>query len=76
MQFIINSLLDINEYGFRQMSEILQRNIVLFQALHIEERLKENRMEEIDALGIYNIFKIEPLQDLFLWLTTFLHKLD
>lgn len=60
----INSLLDINEYGFRQMSEILQRNIDLFQALHIEERLKENRMEEIDALGIYNIFKIEPIQDL------------
>lgn len=60
----LNGLLDINEYGFRQISDILQRNIDLFQALHIEERLKENRMEEIDALGIYNIFKIEPMQDL------------
>ena len=29
-----------------------------------EDRMKENRMAEIDALGIYNIFKIEPTQDL------------
>ena len=42
----------------------LERNIDLFQALHIEERMKGNRMQEIEALGIYNIFKIEPVQDL------------
>ena len=60
----IDGLLDINQYGFRQMKEQLSRNIDLFQALHIEDRMKENRMAEIDALGIYNIFKIEPTQDL------------
>lgn len=60
----IDGLLDANAYGFRQMTDVLQRNIDLFQALHIEERMRENRMEEIDALGIYNIFRIEPMQDL------------
>lgn len=60
----IDSLLDANAYGFRQMTDVLKRNIDLFQALHIEERMKENRMVEIDALGIYNIFRIEPMQDL------------
>lgn len=60
----IDGLLDANAYGFRQMAEVLRRNIDLFQALHIEDRMKENRMEEIDALGIYNIFRIEPTQDL------------
>ncbi len=60
----IDSILDINEYGFGMKKGDLERNIDLFEALHIEERMKENRMEEIDALGIYNIFKIEPVQDL------------
>lgn len=60
----INDLLDAREYGFGTTVDTLQRNIDLFQALHIEERMKENRMEEIDALGIYNIFKVEPVQDL------------
>lgn len=60
----IEQTLNINEYGFGMKKKELERNIDLFQALHIEERMKENRMEEIDALGIYNIFKIEPVQDL------------
>ncbi|MBQ9655540.1 MAG: hypothetical protein IJV38_05900 [Prevotella sp.] len=60
----IDGLLDINEYGFGMKKRELERNIDLFEALHIEERMKENRMEEIEALGIYNIFKIEPVQDL------------
>lgn len=60
----IDQTLDINEYGFGMKKRELERNIDLFQALHIEERMKENRMQEIDALGIYNIFKIEPVQDL------------
>lgn len=60
----IEGLLDSRKYGFGQITDSLQRNVDLFQALHIEERMKENRMEEIDALGIYNIFKIEPVQDL------------
>lgn len=60
----IDSLLDINKYGFDMKKRELERNIDLFQVLHIEERMKENRMQEIDALGIYNIFKVEPVQDL------------
>lgn len=60
----IDQTLDINEYGFGMKKRELERNVYLFQALHIEERMKENRMQEIDALGIYNIFKIEPVQDL------------
>lgn len=60
----IDSLLDINEYGFGMKKRELERNVDLYQALHIEERMKENRMQEIDALGIYNIFKVEPVQDL------------
>ena len=60
----IDGMLDINEYGFGMKKRELERNIDLFEALHIEERMKENRMEEIEALGIYNIFKIEPVQDL------------
>lgn len=60
----IDSTLDAQKLGFGPMVASLQRNIDLFNALHIEERMKENRMQEIDALGIYNIFKIEPVQDL------------
>lgn len=60
----IDQTLDINEYGFGMKKRELERNVDLFQALHIEERMNENRMQEIDALGIYNIFKIEPVQDL------------
>lgn len=60
----IDSLLDVNEYGFGMKKKEMERNIDLFEALHIEERMKENRMGEIDALGIYNIFNIEPVQDL------------
>ena len=60
----IENTLKINEYGFSSKKEELERNVTLFQALHIDERIIENRMQEIDALGIYNIFKIEPTQDL------------
>lgn len=60
----IEGLPDFQKYGFGQITDTLQRNVDLFRALHIEERIKENRMEEIEALGLYNIFKIEPAQDL------------
>jgi hypothetical protein len=60
----IEETLDSQKLGFGPTATILQRNIDLFQALHIEERMKEKKMDEIDALGIYNIFKIEPVQDL------------
>ena len=49
---------------FFMHQRILERNIKIFEALHIEERMCSKKMNEIDALGIYNIFKIEPIQDL------------
>lgn len=60
----IDSLLDANALGFKGMRDTLQRNIDLYQALHIEKRMAEKRMDEIDALDIYNVFKVEPLKDL------------
>ena len=49
---------------FFMQQRILERNIKIFETLNIEERIINNKMNEIDALGIYNIFKIEPIQDL------------
>ena len=51
---------------FVMQHRVLERNIKLYESLGIEERIKKNKMNEIDAFGIYNIFKIEPLQDLAL----------
>ena len=42
----------------------LEKNVKLFEALHLDERKATDHMDEIDALGIYNIFKVEPVQDL------------
>lgn len=60
----IDRLIDADTLGFREKRKLLKRNIDLYQALHIEQRIQENRLTEIEALGIYNIFAIEPLQDL------------
>lgn len=60
----IDNLMDSDALGFREKKKILKRNIDLYQALHIEQRIQENRLDEIEALGIYNIFAIESLQDL------------
>lgn len=57
---------DNEKTPFAMQQKILERNIKLYESLHIEERIKEGKMNEIDALGIYNIFKIEPVQDLAL----------
>lgn len=60
-----NADIDNNEKTpFIMQKRILERNIKLYESLRIEERLQSNQMNEIDALGIYNIFKIEPIQDL------------
>ena len=60
----IDSLMDADALGFREKKKMLKRNVDLYQALHVEQRIRENRLGEIEALGIYNIFAIEPLQDL------------
>lgn len=52
---------------FFMQQRILERNIKLYESLHIDERIgNKEKMNEIDAFGIYNIFKIEPVQDLTL----------
>lgn len=52
---------------FFMQQRILERNIKIYESLRIDERIgNEERMKEIDAFGIYNIFKIEPVQDLAL----------
>lgn len=52
---------------FFMQQRILERNIKLYESLHIDERISnKEKMNEIDAFGIYNIFKIEPVQDLAL----------
>ena len=49
---------------FYMQARIYERNIKLYEALDLENRMKNKQMNEIEALGIYNIFKIEPVQDL------------
>ena len=52
---------------FFMQQRILERNIKLYESLRIDERIgNKEKMNEIDAFGIYNIFKIEPVQDLVL----------
>jgi hypothetical protein len=52
---------------FFMQQRILERNIKLYESLRIDERIRnKEKMNEIDAFGIYNIFKIEPVQDLAL----------
>ena len=61
---IDDALEDANMYGFQSAKDMLRRNVELYEALHIEQRLKEDRFKEVEALGIGNIFKIDPVQDL------------
>ena len=52
---------------FFMQQRILERNIKFYESLRIDERIgNKEKMNEIDAFGIYNIFKIEPVQDLAL----------
>ncbi len=59
-------ILDADRTTLQMQRRVLERNVKFYESLHIEERIAENKMNEIDALGIYNIFKIEPTQDLTL----------
>ncbi len=61
---IDEELEDANMYGFRTVKDLLRRNVELYEALHIEQRLKENRFKEVESLGVGRIFKIDPVQDL------------
>lgn len=62
---LINTDITENEKTpFITQQRILERNIKLYESLRIEERINNKKMNEVEALGIYNIFKIEPMQDL------------
>ena len=69
---VLNDLInaDITEKEktpFIMQQLILMRNIKLYESLRIDVRIgNKEKMNEIDAFGIYNIFKIEPVQDLAL----------
>lgn len=69
---VLNELVNANieeteKTPFFMQKRILERNIKLYEILHIDERIgDEEKMKEIDAFGIYNIFKVEPIQDLAL----------
>lgn len=50
--------------SFTAMESSLERNVLLYESLKMDEKIQNNELEDIDAVGIYNIFKIEPVQDL------------
>ena len=49
---------------FKAYEDSLRRNILLYDSLKMKDRISNGTMSEIDAFGIYNLFKIEPVQDL------------
>lgn len=50
--------------SFASMESTLERNVLLYESLNMDEKIQNNQLDEIDSFGIYNIFKIEPVQDL------------
>ena len=50
--------------SFASMESTLERNVLLYESLNLDEKIQNNQLDEIDSFGIYNIFKIEPVQDL------------
>ncbi len=50
--------------SFTAMESSLERNVLLYESLNLEEKIQNDKLDDIDSFGIYNIFKIEPVQDL------------
>ena len=63
-ELLAADITDNEKRPYRDEKIILERNIKLYESLRIEERVKNDKMDEIDAFGIYKIFKIVPDQDL------------
>lgn len=57
-------ILNRDKQQFYDMGYAYMKNIRLYESLDLERRMQCGQMDEVDALGIYNIFKIEPTQDL------------
>lgn len=60
----IDKSMDSDALGFRDMKRCCQRNIDLFKALNIEKSIKEGSLDSLESIGIYNLFAINPSQDL------------
>lgn len=48
----------------REKIKGLKQNVSFYEKLNLSERIKNNKLEEIETLGIYDLFHIEPNKDL------------
>jgi len=62
----VEKMIDLTEIKptLAEEKKLLDQNFAIYTALHLEDRIAEGRMNEIEALGIYNIFNIKPAQDM------------
>lgn len=42
----------------------LNQNIEYYECLNLDEKIESAKMEEINAVGVYNLFHIDPVQDM------------
>lgn len=68
MQVIRNidglNLADSDKKSFFLMEKMLDKNIKLYEHLGIKGQANESQLTAINSFGIYNIFQIDPVQDL------------
>lgn len=55
---------DSDKVPFYRMEKVLDKNIKLYEHLGMDEETGELQFDAIESLGVYNIFQIEPVQDL------------
>lgn len=67
----VKSLNLLNKVGTEHLDDslirkkrILEQNIRYYESLDLKERIESNDLDDIEALGIYNLFEIEPSKDL------------
>lgn len=61
-----SDLNDSDKAKYYMLFSSYQKNIKLYEALKIEDRLKADKMDYIEAFGLYNVLSIDPVQDLSL----------
>ncbi len=62
-EVVMSDAVGLDKSAFLQKETQLKQNVKLFEELKLEERIKNKNMDAINAMGIYNIFQIEPIQD-------------
>lgn len=66
----VKSLNIINELGDKvstilaDKKEELTRNVEYYESLDLGSRLSANDLDDISAIGVYNLFSIDPVQDM------------